>query len=72
MLSILLEKNKCVCKCPGPGFQFQKEIMCVLSVELKVFKGSTEQPDGSWMQGLHVVALCQWQSLDIGTKIKSS
>lgn len=46
--------------------------MCVLSVELKVFKGSTEQPDGSWMQGLHVVALCQWQSLDIGTKIKSS
>ena len=46
--------------------------MCVLSVELKLFKGSTEQPNGSWMQGLHVVALCQWQSLEIGTKIKSS
>lgn len=46
--------------------------MCVLSVELKLFKGSTGQPNRSWKQGPHAVAQCLWQSLEIGTKIKSS
>lgn len=68
LLLILLEKNKHVCKSPA----LPKEIMRVLSVVLKWFKGSTEQPDGSWMQGLDGVALWHWQSLEIGSRIKSS
>lgn len=72
LLSIFLEKNKHVCKGPRTCSQFQKEIIHVLSVELKLFKGSTARPNRSWKQGLHATALCLWQSLEIGTKIKSS
>ena len=70
LLLIFLEKNKHVCKGRGTGFRFQKEIRRVLVSGALTIQTRQNSPMGARWQGLQ--ALCWWQSLEIGTKMKSS